>query len=188
MCMWLQLQCALLYHFNTLRPRQNGRHFPDNILKCILLNENVSISIMISLKFVPKDLIYTIPGDKILSKPMMISLLIHICITQPQWVNSLCPSDATWENETWSALVKLMTYCLTALSPLNQCLLIINGSCGIPLWEISQEMLKIFILDMSTKMTNLQWHSNLPGANELILSIFTLEQMWYITRPQGHTV
>ena len=27
--------------FNTLRPRQNGRHFADYILKCIFLNENV---------------------------------------------------------------------------------------------------------------------------------------------------
>ena len=26
---------------NTLRPRQNGCHFPDDIFKCILLNENV---------------------------------------------------------------------------------------------------------------------------------------------------
>ena len=26
---------------NTLRPRQNGRHFPDNIFKCIFLKENV---------------------------------------------------------------------------------------------------------------------------------------------------
>ena len=24
--------------FNKLRPRQNGRHFPDDIFKCILLN------------------------------------------------------------------------------------------------------------------------------------------------------
>ena len=24
----------------TLRPRQNGRHFPDDIFKCIFLNEN----------------------------------------------------------------------------------------------------------------------------------------------------
>ena len=23
---------------NTLRPKQNGRHFPDDILKCIFLN------------------------------------------------------------------------------------------------------------------------------------------------------
>ena len=38
---------------NTLRPRQNGRHFADDILKCIFLNENVWIPIEISLKFVP---------------------------------------------------------------------------------------------------------------------------------------
>ena len=25
--------------FNTLRPKQNGRHFPDDIFKCIYLNE-----------------------------------------------------------------------------------------------------------------------------------------------------
>ena len=40
--------------FNTLRPRQDGRHLPDDIFKCIFLNENVKISIKISLKFVPK--------------------------------------------------------------------------------------------------------------------------------------
>ena len=39
---------------NTLGPRQNGRHFPDDIFKCISLNEIVSILINIWLKFVPK--------------------------------------------------------------------------------------------------------------------------------------
>ena len=38
---------------NTLRPRQNGRHFADDIFECIFLNENVCIPIKISLKFVP---------------------------------------------------------------------------------------------------------------------------------------
>ena len=27
--------------FNTLRPRQDVRHFPEDIFKCIVLNENV---------------------------------------------------------------------------------------------------------------------------------------------------
>ena len=36
-----------------MRPRQNGRHFPDDFFKGIFLNENVRISIKISLKFVP---------------------------------------------------------------------------------------------------------------------------------------
>ena len=42
----------ILSNFNTFR--QNGRHFPDDIFKCIFLNENVWILIKISLKFVPK--------------------------------------------------------------------------------------------------------------------------------------
>ena len=47
---------------NTLRLTQCGRHFPDDIFNCILLNENVWISIKISLKFVPKDPINNIPA------------------------------------------------------------------------------------------------------------------------------
>ena len=85
---------------NTLRPRQNGRHSPDDIFKCIFLNENVWISIKISLKFVPKGSIENIPalvqimawrrpGDKPLSELMMVNLLTHICVTRPQWVNIL---------------------------------------------------------------------------------------------------
>ena len=84
---------------NTLRPRQNGRHFADAIFKCIFLNENAWISLEISLKFVPKIQINNIPalvqimawrrpGDKPLSEPMMVSLLTHICVTRPQWVDS----------------------------------------------------------------------------------------------------
>ena len=84
-------------NFNTLRPGQNGRHFADEILKCIFLNENVWIPIKISLKFVPKGPINNIPalvqimawrrpGDKPLSEPVMVRLPTHICVTQPQWV------------------------------------------------------------------------------------------------------
>ena len=39
--------------FNTLRPRQNGRHFPDDTLKRIFLNEKVQLSIKNSLNIVP---------------------------------------------------------------------------------------------------------------------------------------
>ena len=48
--------------FDTLRPRQNVRHFPDDMFKCIFLNENVRISINIPLKFVPKGPINNIPS------------------------------------------------------------------------------------------------------------------------------
>ena len=88
-----------VFAINTLRPRQNGRHFADDTFKRIFLNENNIISIKISLKFVPKGLINNIPalvlimawrrpGDKPLSEPMMVRSLTHICVTRPQWVKS----------------------------------------------------------------------------------------------------
>ena len=43
---------SIIKCINTLRPRQNSRHFPDDILKWIFLNKNIWISITISLKFV----------------------------------------------------------------------------------------------------------------------------------------
>ena len=45
---------------NTLR--QNGRHFLDDILKCIFLNENVQISIKIALNFALKAPLNSIPA------------------------------------------------------------------------------------------------------------------------------
>ena len=39
---------------NALRPRQNRRHFPDDIFRCIFVNENIWISIKIAPKFVPQ--------------------------------------------------------------------------------------------------------------------------------------
>ena len=56
------LSTGKLGHVNTLRPRQNGRNFPDDIFKWIFLNENVWISINISLKFVPRGPINNIPS------------------------------------------------------------------------------------------------------------------------------
>ena len=90
--MWCMLPC--FSRINTLRLRQNGRHFADDIFKCIFLNENVWITVKISLKFVPKAAINNIPalvqimawrrsGDKPLSEPMMVGLPTHICVTRP---------------------------------------------------------------------------------------------------------
>ena len=86
---------------NTLRPRKNGRHFADYQFKCIFLNENIRISITISLKLVPKGPINKIPalvrimawhrpGDKPLSGQKMVRLPPHICVTRPQWVKCTC--------------------------------------------------------------------------------------------------
>ena len=82
---------------NSLRPRQNGRHFADDIFKCIFVNENAWISLKNSLKFVPKVRINNIaalvqimawcrPGDQPLPESIMVNLQTHICVTRPQWV------------------------------------------------------------------------------------------------------
>ena len=76
---------TVLGWLNTLRPRQNGRRFTDDTFKRIFLNENIIMSIKISLKFVPmvrinntpalvQIMAWRRPGDKPLSGPMMVYL------------------------------------------------------------------------------------------------------------------
>ena len=85
---------------NTLRPGQNGRHFVDDIFKCIFVNENVWIPIKISLKFVPKGLNNNIPalvqimawrrpGDKSL----------------PQWVKNRNVFSCNQFSSAWSICI-----------------------------------------------------------------------------------
>ena len=52
----------MMHIFNTLRPRRNGQHFPDDDFKRVFSNENIWISIKISLKFIPKGPIKNIPA------------------------------------------------------------------------------------------------------------------------------
>ena len=60
--MLLPAHVLFQWWFNTLKPRQNGRLFADDTFKRIFLNENIRISIEISLKFVPKGQINNIPA------------------------------------------------------------------------------------------------------------------------------
>ena len=123
-CFWNYLPPVTII---TLRPSRNEQHFADDIFKRIFFNENVWISIKISLKFVLKGPINNIPalvqimawrrpGDKPLSEPMMVRLLMHICwdyytivvsdicFTRPQWVMHAIPAKlwniwkAHWEH------------------------------------------------------------------------------------------
>ena len=120
---WLTVRSITYYaspiHVNTLRSRQNCRHFPDDILKCIFLNEYVWISIKISLKFVLKGpnnniaalvqiMAWRRPGDKPLSETMLSSLLTHICVTRPQWVKTRTGSGKMIKSDwyiTWTAFI-----------------------------------------------------------------------------------
>ena len=49
----------------TLRPSQDDRHFPDDIFKCISLNEDVWIFIKTSLKCIPNGRINSIPSSPV---------------------------------------------------------------------------------------------------------------------------
>ena len=95
--LYLFLKWSPGYPSLTLRPTQNGRHFADDISKWIFPNENFWILNNISLKFVPlvlSDNIATLvqimvwrhTGDK---PSCWFSLLTHIYIIRPQWVNSM---------------------------------------------------------------------------------------------------
>ena len=106
---WLGTCCNITFDVNSLRPRPNRRHFADDILKRIFLNENVRISIEISLKFVPRGPINNIPslvqimawrrpGDKPLSEPMMVSSPTHICVTRPQRVKLIAQGSGLLNN------------------------------------------------------------------------------------------
>ena len=124
---------------NTLRPRQNGRRFADDTFKRIFLNENVWISIKISLQFVPRGPIDNIStlvqvmawrrsGDKPLSEPMMVSLLTHICVTRPQCVK--CFNYSTYIRFSSNCKYLQRKYVILHIAYCN------NGRCGAvtPLW------------------------------------------------------
>ena len=92
-----------------LQWRNNGHdsvsnHQPHDCL----LNEHIWISIRILLKFVPwvpigntptlvQIMAWCLPGDKLLSEPMMVSLLTLIWVTRPKWVNdSFLKEPCAW--------------------------------------------------------------------------------------------
>ena len=117
---------------NTLRPRQDGRLFPDDIFKCIFFNGSVLILIKISLRFVPKAPINNIPalvqimawrrlGDKPLFEPIMLSLLTHICVTRPQWVKGrmLCLMPLQFLLTHWGRVTHICIGKLTIIGPDN---------------------------------------------------------------------
>ena len=95
--MWLPCN---MHNIKTLRLRQNGHHFADDIMRYIFFNENVWILIKISMKFVPECSVTNIPalvqimvwhrlGDKSLSEPMVFSLLTHLWVILHQWVKNI---------------------------------------------------------------------------------------------------
>ena len=153
----------------SLRPRQNGRRFPDDTFKRIFVNENVRIAIKISLKFVPKGPINNNPalvkimawrrsGDKPLSEPMMVSLLTHICVTRPQcvkwmmlnirlviWTLTCCGLMVQMCFMQWSesSLVQVMAGCLFGINYLKQRWLFVSWTI-MNQWNLNQNAKQSF--------------------------------------------
>ena len=84
---------------NSSPPGQNGRHFADNVFRCIFVNEKFFIMIKFSLKFVPKGQIdnntalveimaWRRIGNKPLSEPYQCwpDSLTHISSSRGRWV------------------------------------------------------------------------------------------------------
>ena len=86
------------FFLDILRPEQHGCCFADNIFKFIFLYENCWIWFKILLTkhnkwALVQIMAWHLTGDKPLSEPTMFNLLIHICVTWPQWVK---PSPKRW--------------------------------------------------------------------------------------------
>ena len=89
-------------YIDTSLPRQNDRHFADDMFKRIFSNENVKISIQISPKVIPwgsipnkltlvQAMAWRRTGAKPLSEPIVTySSLTHICGTRGRCVNGPC--------------------------------------------------------------------------------------------------
>ena len=91
------------------------------------LNQNVWISLKISLKFVPKLYINHIPalvqimawrrsGDKPLSEPMIVILLTHICVTRPKWVRIAAASPSGHKNHYGDVIMGAIASQVTSLT------------------------------------------------------------------------
>ena len=114
------------HYVNTMRPKQNGRHFSGGIFKCIFVNEIIWISNAIRLKFLPKGLIDNNTelvqimasrrtGDKPLSEPMVGDAYMRLSASM----------SFNWrQKESWitipilreSTLTQVMAWCCQATS------------------------------------------------------------------------
>ena len=141
---------------NTLRPRQNGCHYPDKIFKCAFLNENGWISIWISLNFVPKVQIDNIPS---------IGSYNGLVPKRHQW----CPILLVhiWTNDV------LFYWCIYASQGLNE----LKGS-----WSIHNMCYPIIDLVMTSNICCYGWfycvHRDIDVAVEVLVLCIYVTQNW----------
>ena len=116
---------------NTLRPRQMDTLFQTTFANGFSWMKMYEFPLKFHWSlFVPRGPISNIPtlveimawhlpGDKPLSQPMIVSLLTNICVTRPQWVNSLNPERFGWNLDRVFKLISMINgwgiYCQIAL-------------------------------------------------------------------------
>ena len=69
------------YRYNTLRPRQHGCNFAEDISKRIFLNGPINTT-----PALVQIMAWRRPGDKPLSESVFVRLPTHICVARPEWV------------------------------------------------------------------------------------------------------
>ena len=100
LCAWLDFQDQMFNRFNTLRPRQMPTIFEtmfSNALSWMRMHEFrlkfhwrlfPSVELTKCMPALVQIMDWRRLGDKLLSKPMMFTLLTHKSVTRPQWANS----------------------------------------------------------------------------------------------------
>ena len=76
------LMFQILHITKTLRPKQNGRHFADDIFKCIFLNGDIWIPNNISLKLVPKG-----PGLSWVRSSLQPAVKVYAIVSGEPWIS-----------------------------------------------------------------------------------------------------
>ena len=95
-------QCPCWYCLNSSPSGQSGRHFADNLFRCIFVNEMFCILIKISLKFVPRGLTNNdAPNRRHYLKPFSEAMLTRYTDAymrhQMRWVNLSCDDPTDWQ-------------------------------------------------------------------------------------------
>ena len=150
--------------------------------------ENVWISLKISLTFVPKVLNNNIPalvqimtwrrpGDKPLSETMIVSLLTHICVMRPQWVNSVVLGDAYMCHWTGSSLVQVMVSHLFSTKPLLEPMV---AYCQLGPWEQNSAKFELVCSDFFVKKIYLKISSPKCQLFCLGLNGLNMKKWWHV--------
>ena len=113
------MQDSYFAYLYTLRLRQNGHHFANDIFKCIFLNENFWILNSISLKYIPYGLIDNLAAlvqimawHQIGNKPLSETMLV--CFTDTYMLLRVTTTVVI----TW--LSRLSSYFRDKINPMSQ--------------------------------------------------------------------